>query len=142
MTYRFAIAAVLNWLVVAVLFGVGVHYLVSRTPMPHHLQILDVPWTDLTPRTRALLLTLMKGTGMVAICTAVALAVLLAIPFRAGEAWARWAVLLVGATALVPTLLGAIRMRFETGASSAWWPHLALLAVLSLACWLSGDPGR
>lgn len=139
MTWRFAIAAALNWLVVGVLFGVGVHYLIAGKLMPHHLRVLDVEWADLTPRTRALLLTLMKGTGMVAICTAVSLAVLLAVPFRAGEAWSRWAIPLVGATALVPTLIGALRLRAETGASSPWWPHVALLAALALAFWLTSD---
>lgn len=139
MTFRFVAAAILNWAVVAVLFGVGVHYLVSRTVMPHHLRILDVPWSDLTPPTRALILALMKGTGMVAICTAVSLAVLLAVPFRAGEPWSRWAILLVGATALIPTLAGALRLRAKTGASSAWWPHLGLLAALALAFWLTRD---
>ena len=143
MTSRFMIAMVLNWLVALVLFGVGVHYLVAKQVMPHHLRSLDVAWTDLTPRTRALMLTLMKGTGMVAICTAVSLAVLLAVPFRAGENWSRWAILLVGATALVPTLVGAIRVHAATGASSAWWPHVALLTALLVAFWLSGEqPGR
>lgn len=133
------IAAILNWAVVAVLFGVGVHYLISTTVMPHHLRILDVAWTDLTPKTRALMLTLMKGTGLVAICTAVSMAVLLTVPFRVGEPWSRWAILLVGATALVPTLIGAVRIHMETGASAAWWPHLALLAALGLAFWLTSD---
>lgn len=142
MSARFAIALVLNWLIVAVMFGVGVHYLVSKQLMPYHLRILDVPWTDLTPRTRILILTLMKGTGMVGICTAVSLAVLLAIPFRGHEPWARWAILLVGATALVPMLVGAVRVRSETGASAPWWPHVALLAALTLAFWLAADLGR
>ena len=142
MTYQLATALALNWLVVAVLFGVGVQYLIATEIMPHHLRILDVAWTDLTPRTRALMLTLMKGTGMVAICTAVFLAVLLAVPFRGGQAWSRWAILLVGATALVPTLIGAVRVHAATGASSAWWPHLVLLAALGLAFWLSADLGR
>ncbi len=139
MTYRFVIAAVLNWTVAVALFGVGVKYLVSTTVMPHHHRILDVTWTDLTPNTRALMLTLMKGTGMVAICTAVSMAVLLAVPFRAGEPWSRWAILLVGATALVPTLIGAVRVHSETGASSPWWPHLVLLTALGLAYWLTRD---
>ncbi len=142
MTYRFVIAAVLNWLVVGTLLGVGVRYLVSGKMMTYHLRILDVAWSDLTPRTRMLMLTLMKGTGLVAVCTAVSLAVLLAAPFRAGETWSRWAILVVGATALVPTLVGALRLRRETGASSPWWPHVALLAALGLAFWLTGDLGR
>lgn len=51
MTSRFAIAAFLDWLVVAVMFGVGVLYLVSTEVMPSHLQLLDAAWTELTPRT-------------------------------------------------------------------------------------------
>jgi len=142
MTYRVVIAATINWLIVGALLAVGIRYLASKTMMVYHLQILDVAWADLTPRTRILLLTLMKGTGLVAVCTAVSLAVLLAVPFRAGEAWSRWAILIVGATALVPTLLGAVHLRRETGASSPWWPHVALLGALGLAFWLAGDFGR
>jgi hypothetical protein len=132
------IAAALNWLVVGALFGVGVRYLVSNKIMDYHLRILDVDWTDLTPRTRLLILTFMKGTGLAAVCTAVSLTVLLAVPFRAGETWSRWAIMVVGATALVPTLIGAIRLRHDTGASSPWWPHVALLAALGLAFGLTG----
>ena len=142
MTYRFVIAAVLNWLVVGMLFGVGVRYMVSNKIMAYHLRILDVAWTDLTPRTRILMLTLMKGTGLVAVCTAVSLAVLLAVPFRAGETWSRWAILIVGATALIPTMVGAIRLRRATGASSPWWPHVALLAALGLAFGLTEGFGH
>ena len=76
MTARFAIATVLNWAVAAVMLGVGVRYLIAASPMPYHVQILDVAWTELTPRTRILMLTLMKGTGMVGICTAVSMAAL------------------------------------------------------------------
>ena len=139
MTGRFVIAASLNWLVAAVMFGVGVRYLVSTQIMPHHLRILGVAWTDLTPPTRTLMLTLMKGTGLVGICTAVALGVLLAIPFRRQEAWSYWAVLLVGLTALVPMLIGAIRVRMATGVAVPWWPHVVLLVALGLAFLLAGD---
>ena len=139
MTSSTAIAAALNWLVAAVLFGVGIHYLISSTVMPHHHRILDVGWAELTPRTRLLMLTLMKGTGMMAICSAVSLAVLLAIPFRAGEPWSRWAILLVGGTALIPTLAGALRVQSETGVAVPWWPHVALLAALGVAFWLGAS---
>lgn len=139
---RFAIAAALNWLVVAVMFGVGVHYLAATRIMPYHLQALDVAWDDLTPRTRFLMLTLMRGTGLVGVCTAVALAALLVVPFRGREPWSRWAILLVGATAVVPMLIGAARVRVETGAASPWWGQAALLAALGLAFWLTSDFGR
>jgi hypothetical protein len=133
MTARLAIAAVLNWLVVAVMFGIGVRYLAATQIMPHHLRILGVAWADLTPPMRTLMLTLMKGTGLVGVCTAVALGVLLAIPFQRQEAWSYWAILLVGLTALVPMLVGAVRVRRATGVAVPWWPHVALLMSLALA---------
>ena len=142
MTYRFAIATGLNWLVAAVMFVIGVRYLVSTQLMPHHLRVLGMTWTELTPPTRTLMLTLMKGTGLVGICTAVSLAVLLAVPFRRHEVWSHWAILLVGVTALVPMLIGAVRVHSETGVAVPWWPHLVLLAALGVAFWLAGDVVR
>lgn len=139
MKHRFAIATALNWLIVAVMFGAGVYYLASTQVMPYHKQVMGVEWTELTPRCRLLMLTLMKGTGMVGILTAVSLAVLLAIPFRKRQRWSRWAILLIGATALVPMLIGAIRLRVNTGAPSPWWASAALLVILCLGFWLTRD---
>ena len=108
--------------VYTVMFVIGVRYLVSTQLMPHHLRVLGMTWTELTPPTRTLMLTLMKGTGLVGICTAVSLAVLLAVPFRRHEVWSHWAILLVGVTALVPMLIGAVRVHSETGVAVPWWP--------------------
>jgi len=139
MERRFAIATALNWLIVAVMFGAGVRYLASRQVMPYHEEVMDVAWTELTPGCRMLVLSLMKGTGMAGISTAVSLGVLLAIPFRRRRRWSRWAILLIGATVLVPMLLGAVRLRVETGASSPWWASAGLLVILCLAFWLARD---
>jgi hypothetical protein len=135
---RFAAAALLNWGVAVAMAGVGVHYLASDTLMPYHLQVLDVPWNTLTPHTQMLFLTLMKGTGLVGLLAGVSLAVLLAVPFRRREPWARYAVLLVGAMALVPTLIGAVRLRMATGVSAEWWPHVAMLVCLAVSFRLAG----
>jgi hypothetical protein len=142
MTYRVAIAAGLNWLVAAVMFGVGVRYVASAELMPHHLRVLGTTWDALPAATRTLMLTLMKGTGLVGITTAVSLAVLLAVPFARHESWSRWAILVVALTALIPMLIGAIRVRMQTGVAVPVWPHLVGLAALALAFGLAGDLGR
>jgi len=142
MTSRFVIAAGLNWLVAATMFGVGVYYLLSTELMPHHLRVLGTTWAELPRATRTLMLTLMKGTGLVGVCTAVSLAVLLAVPFARRESWSRWAILVVALTALIPMLIGAIRVRLETGVAVPIWPHLAGLAALGLAFTLAGEVGR
>jgi hypothetical protein len=137
MKLRHATATLLSGAVAAAMFVVGVQYLASFELMPYHLQALGVPWSQLTPGCQALLLTLMKGTGLVGVVGGVSLAVLVAVPFRRAEPWSRWAMLVVGGTVLVPTLVGALRLRMATGASSPWWPHLAMLAALGLAFWLT-----
>jgi hypothetical protein len=71
----------------------------------------------------------------------VSLAVLLTVPFQRHETWSHWAILLVGLTALVPMLIGAIRVRSATGVAVPWWPHVVLLAALGLAFGLAGDAG-
>ena len=142
MTYRLVIAACLNWLVAAAMFGVGVRYLISTELMPHHLRVLGTAWDEIPPSTRTLMLTLMKGTGLVGVSTAVSLAVLLAIPFARHESWSRWAILVVALTALIPMLIGAIRVRMETGVAVPLWPHLVGLADRALAFWLAGELGH
>jgi hypothetical protein len=139
MRLRLLIATVLNWLVVAVMFGTGVYYLISTEVMPYHREVIGVPWAELAPGCRTLILTLMKGTGMVGVTGGVALAVLLAIPFRRREGWSRWAILLIGATVLVPMLMGAVRLRIDTGAAAPWWASAALLVALGLGFWLTRD---
>ncbi len=135
----FVAAAVLNGTVTLALLGVGLDYLTSKTIKPHHEQILDVAWSDLTPNTRELIMTLMKGTGLVAVVAAISLGVLLAIPFRRRERWSRAAILIVGGTTLVPTLIGTLEVRAKTGGAAPWWPHVAMLAALGLAFWLTRD---
>jgi hypothetical protein len=139
---RYLTASACLWLIVLALFGVGVHYMVASQPMPHHLEILDVSWDALTPHCRALIMTFMKGTGLLSVSTAVSLAVLLAVPFRRRESWSRWAILLVGSVTLVPAFLGAILVQIRTGHSSPWWPHIVLFAALILGVVLTRDFSR
>jgi hypothetical protein len=139
MKWNHVIATACLWSVVLALLGVGVHYMTASQPMPHHMQILDVEWTALTPHSRALMMTFMKGTGLLSVSTAVSLAVLLAVPFRRREPWSRWAILLVGAVTLVPTFVGAVDVQIRTGHSSPWWPHVVLAAALIAGVILTRD---
>jgi len=141
-TPSFIVAALLNGAVALALFGVGIDYLTSKEIKPHHHEILDVNWADLTPNTRELIMTLMKGTGLVALITAVSMAVLLAVPFRRREAWSRPAILIVSGAALIPTLIGTIQVRARTGGAAPWWPHIVMLAALGLAFWLTRNFGH
>jgi len=135
------IAAVLNWGVAVALFGIGIDYVRSTVPKPHHLKMLDVPWESLTPMTRLLIITLLRGTGLVAGVTGVFMGILLYEPYSRQEPWSRVAVLVAGCATLVPTLLGTIRVRRQAGPYAPMWPHFVMLAALGVAFWLNRDFG-
>lgn len=139
MKSSFLIAALLNWSVVAALAFVGIDYLTSSKVKPHHLLILDVPWDSLTPRTRALMMTLMKGTGLLALVTAVSMGVVLLGPFLERSPWSRNALLIISGATLIPTLFGTFEVRRNTGAPAPWWPHIVMIAALGAAYWLTSD---
>jgi len=132
-------AIALNAVVALALLGVGIDYMASTEPKHHHMQVLDRPWADIDPRVQTLIMTLMKGTGLLAVSTAVSLGVLIAVPLRRRQPWSRWAVLLVAGVTLVPTLVGTFNVRAETEANAPYWPHLAMIACLGVAFWLTRD---
>lgn len=133
------IASVLNWAVVAALFGIGIDFLRSRQVKPHHAQILAVPLESLPSGAQQLILMFMKGTGLVAIVTAVSMTILLREPFSREESWARTALLIVAGMALIPTLLVTFKVRATTGAKAPWWPHVVMLTALGVAFYLTRD---
>jgi hypothetical protein len=137
MSTSLIIAAVLNWGVALALFGIGIDYVRSTVPKPHHLKMLDVSWDSLTPMTRLLIMTLLRGTGLVAGVTGVFMGILLYEPYSRQEPWSRWAVLIAGCATLVPTLLGTVRVRRQSGPYAPMWPHFVMLTALGVAFWLN-----
>ncbi len=126
----------------AVELGLGVVYLAASEPMPYHREALGVAWSELTPGTRAVLRTLLNGYGSTHLATGVALGALLLLPFRRGEAWARWAVLAIGLPVLAGTALLSWRLARETGAGVPWQGAAALLALFVAGVALAGPERR
>ncbi len=139
MSQAHQIAGFLNWAVVVALVGIGVDFLRSKQVKPHHAQILAVPLESLPIGAQKLILMFMKGTGLVAIVTAVSMSILLREPFARQEAWSRTALLVVAGVALIPTLLVTFQVRATTGAKAPWWPHVVMLAALGTAFYLTRD---
>jgi hypothetical protein len=98
------------------LIAFGARYLLRREYMPYHAAATGMAWADLTPGLRALLLGLLRGGGGALLAAGIGIALLLAIPFRAGEAWARWGSAAVGLTAAVPAAYATYRIRRDTAA--------------------------
>ena len=94
----------------------GVVYLVRPRFMPYHQEALGVPWQQVEPRLKALLLGLMRTAGGGLLASAVAIAIMVFIPLRAGQAWARYSIPIVGLATAVPALHATILVRNQTRA--------------------------
>ena len=119
--------------------GVGLRYLLSSRIMPYHQLALGVPWDDLAPRERLLLLALLKGIGLCALVTGLVVGTLLIVPFRRGERWARWAIAGLCLTTLVPAACIAVSLAAATGAATPW-PILVAGIVQVFAGFLLSAP--
>lgn len=84
---------------VAVVWAVvGLVYLTRSEFLSFHADAVGRAWGGVEPAFQVLILALMRALGGAWLAVAVAIAILLAIPFRRGERWARWAIPAVGLT--------------------------------------------
>jgi hypothetical protein len=121
---------------VSIVFGAV--YLVRSQFMPYHEEAIGLPWQQLDQRLRTLLLALMRTTGGGLLAVGISTAILLLIPFRAGEPWSRYAIPAIGLVGGLPALYATILVRSRThahtpiAASAAGIVLLAIGFILSL----------
>jgi hypothetical protein len=84
--------------------------------MPYHEEALGVRWEQLAPNFQLLFLTMMKVAGALWLTGCVGFFVILLIPFRRGDAWARWALPAIQIPSLVAINYGPINLALKTGA--------------------------
>jgi len=113
-TVPFIAAFVCYSLVAFFLIIFGVIYLTRPTLMPYHLDAIGRSWADLDTPMQTLFLALMRVAGTGFLITALSMLLLLLIPFRAAEIWARYAIPVVGLAQLLPTLYVTMYVRKHT----------------------------
>jgi len=129
MSTRAKAAFVCYGVVILFLAAAGVLYVSSPEIMPYHQEATGVAWAELGPRVQIMLLTFLKADGIGMLAAALAMTILLVIPFRRGERWARWTIPALGFAWLGPTLFIAFRLAGSTGAATPW-PGLVIMIVL------------
>jgi hypothetical protein len=115
----------------------GVIYLARPRFMPYHQQALGMPWNQVDPRLQALLIGLMRTAGGGLFASAVSIVIMLWIPFRAGEAWPRFSIPIVGLATAAPALYATILVRKRTGAHSPVSAAAAGVGLIVLGAVLS-----
>jgi hypothetical protein len=123
------------------LFLQGLLYLTTPRFMPYHADALGVTWEMLEPNYQGFLIGVIKAMGAGSVGVTLSLAVMLVIPFRRGETWAKWAIPAVGAVFTALTAYAAYTIDMRTPASPPWRPTLGLTALYlaggALSCWPS-----
>ena len=114
------------------LLAQGLLYLTTSRFMPYHGEALGTAWEALPANYQGFVLGVIKGMGAGSIGITLALLIMLAGPFRRGDAWARWAVPAVGITFTLLTAYAAYTIDIRTPASPPW-PQTLGLAALYLA---------
>ena len=102
------------------LFLQGLLYLTTERFMPYHGDALGVTWEGLPAHHQGFLLGVIKAMGAGSIGVTLALAIMLVIPFRRGDAWTRWAVPSVGSVFASLTAYAAYTIDVRTPASPPW----------------------
>lgn len=95
------------------------------------------------PSFQTLVLGMMRTEGAGYLASALAIAILLLIPFRQGAPWAPWAIVSIGIVEHLPTFLATFHVARTTSASPPWLATGVL--IVSLLCGLIlalSEPGR
>ena len=84
------------YLIVSLLgIAFGMAYLLCSTILPYHHQAIGVNWEDLGSGLQVMLKNFVNFAGAGFITGALSCLIMLFIPFRRGELWAKWAIPLV-----------------------------------------------
>ncbi|MBL4705090.1 MAG: hypothetical protein JKY54_11240, partial [Flavobacteriales bacterium] len=89
------------------LFLFGLIYTFSSEFLPFHSDAIQAPWESLSQPAQVLYLGMMRTEGAGFLSSALAIGILLYIPFRQRETWSYWAIAAIGIVEHVPGLIGA-----------------------------------
>jgi len=99
----------------------GVVYLFRAEFMPYHSVAVGMPWADVPPNFKILIVALMRAVGGANIALATAMFILLIVPFRAGARWALWTVPLLGLLQCAGGLYAMSHVALNTTANPPVW---------------------
>jgi hypothetical protein len=116
----------------------GFIYLLCDTIMPYHQQAIGLKWTELEPGLQVLLNGLIKVAASGFFILGITIIVILIIPFRKGERWAKWFIPVVTFVWLGFCLYIPLKIALKTQASTPWFASVAALVINIIAFLLSG----
>lgn len=111
------------------LLGQGILYLTTAEFMPYHAVALGVSWKELPENYQGFVLGVIKGMGAGSVAVSLALLMLLWVPVRRGDRWARWAAPVIGIVFTALIAYAALTIDRLTPADTPWRETLFLTAA-------------
>lgn len=132
MSKRMKVAFGCHLLALLLIAVAGVVYLFRTQFMPYHAVALGKSWAEVDTASQILLLAALRIIGGAWLATALAMGVMLLIPFKQGVQWARWVIPVIGLVAESPALYATLSVTFNTPATPPW-VAIAFIIVLLIA---------
>lgn len=130
-------------LVAVFLLGcIGLLYLLQSQFMQYQAIAVGKTWAEIDPAFQILWVALMRFIGGAWIATALAMGIILYIPFRQGMRWARWAVPAIGLVALLPAFYAMLSVTLKTPATAPWKIVALTIIILVTGFILSSEPEK
>ncbi|MFO1003912.1 MAG: hypothetical protein U0936_26580 [Planctomycetaceae bacterium] len=107
----------------------GTVYLTTSEFMPYHAEALNVHWSELSLPYQGFVIGVIRGMGAGSFTVALALLIILLIPYRRRETWTYWAVPAIGLSFSILTAYAAFTIDVRTPASTPW-PATCGLALM------------
>ena len=107
-------------LTVPILLVYGFLYLFKTQFMPYHSIAIGLPWEQVPQGFQIVILALMRVVGGSFIALAIALLMILGIPFRNGHRWAYYTVPIMGILCGGASLYATLYVKIKTNANTPW----------------------
>ena len=133
------------WCYLLALLPIGIFgtiYLLRSEFMPYHAIAVGKTWVEVDPSLQILLLALIRVVGGTWIATALAMGIILFIPFKQGMRWARWAIAAIGLVAESASLFVTLTVTLNTPATPPWKGALIIIVLLIVGLFLSLYPEK
>jgi hypothetical protein len=117
----------------------GLIYLFSTEFLPYHQESIGVALSDLSPNFQVLFLAFLKATGAGMVCVGIAMLIILFIPFRRGDSWARWAISAIGILYYLLATYISLMVLLKTPGKPPWFINVFGIILLVLAFFLAAE---
>lgn len=137
MSTRMKAAFVGYLLAIILITSFGFVYLLRPEFMSYHAVAVGMSWEEVPRGTQIIILALMKSYGGAELSLALAQLIILLIPFRKGETWAKYAIPAAALVYTIPALFVTLNVRASTPAEPPWIAVVVGMVLVIVSFFLS-----